>query len=164
MSLNPRNEARKVYDSFWKGRPFPVDPVTISELIGLDVLETTLPDTVSGALIKEAGKDPVIILHKFDHSNRKRFSCSHELGHYIDRVESSESSSEFEYVDLRGPNSSNGSDPSEVFANQFAANLLMPEEVISKLHRENKSHVEMAIFFGVSVEALKNRLKSLRLL
>ncbi len=81
--MNPRSEAHKVLNKLWGDRHFPVDPVTIGRRIGLDVVETELPESVSGALIKEAGQEPVIVLHKYDNPNRKRFSCAHELGHYI---------------------------------------------------------------------------------
>ncbi|WP_125721147.1 ImmA/IrrE family metallo-endopeptidase [Pseudoalteromonas rubra] len=162
--LDPRNEAQKVLKRLWCDSQFPVDPVTICKSLGLDVVEMALPDKVSGALIKEAGADPVIVLHQDDHLNRKRFSCAHELGHYISRIESDNTDKEYEYIDLRGPTASTGEDEEEVFANQFAANLLMPNEEVKKLHRKKMAHFEMALHFGVSVEALKYKLNALELL
>lgn len=162
--LDPTIEAKKVLDNLWKNKGFPVDPVAISKLMGIDVLDTELPESVSGALIKEAGKDPVIVLHHQDSNNRKRFSCSHELGHYIYRTESDDLSQEYEYIEFRGPSSSTGTDSEEIFANQFAANLLMPHEAIIGINKGDISHYEMALHFGVSAEALKLRLKNLRLL
>jgi Zn-dependent peptidase ImmA (M78 family) len=162
--MTPLQAADKVRRAAWDECRFPVDPVTIARKLGLQVLETNLPDDVSGALIKEAGKDPVIVVHRADHSNRKRFSCAHELGHYISRVESSDEATSYEYVDLRSALSANGTDPDEIFANQFAANLLMPVDVVKALHKAQKSHIEMALHFGVSNEAMKFRLKNLGLL
>ena len=164
MNLNPQTEANKVLETLWLNQDFPVDPVSIAKKMGLQVLDTELPPSVSGALIKEAGADPIIALHYADHSNRKRFTCAHELGHYVCRIESNDESLEYEYVDLRGPNASNGTDADEIFANQFAANLLMPEAILKKLLRSGKNHFNLAMYFGVSHEALKHRLKALRLL
>ncbi len=164
MTLNPQKEAQKVLSTLWPEGLFPVDPVTISKRLGLQVVETELPENVSGALIKEKEKDPVIVLHKFDHNNRKRFSCAHELGHYISRTESNDIAQQYEYIDLRSDLAANGTDQKEIFANIFAANLLMPEEEVNLLFRKKKQHFEMALHFGVSPDSLKYRLKSLGLL
>lgn len=164
MPLDPCAEAQRIIDRFWKDRSFPVCPVTIGRMLGLEVLDTKLPENVSGALIKKAGKDPIIVLDKYDNDNRKRFSCSHELGHYVARSESKDIAVKYEYVDLRDASASTGNDLEEIFANQFAAHLLMPDKKIKRLAVSNKSYLEIAIFFGVSVEALKFKLNSLRML
>ena len=105
------------------------------------------------------------MLHKSDHNNRKRFSCAHELGHYISRIESNDiEPQQYDYIDLRNDLSANGTDPKEIFANHFAANLLMPEEAVKLLFQEKKQHFEMALYFGISPESLKYRLRSLGLL
>lgn len=160
---NPAKLAEKYRVVFWGEDVFPVDPVTIARHLGVEVLETHLPTDVSGALIKEAGQDPQIILETTDHSNRKRFSCAHELGHYASRVESNDEDLQYEYVDFRNGASATGQDPEEVFANNFAACLLMPESEVRA--RANKgTHAELAAYFGVSNEAMKFRLKKLNLL
>lgn len=164
MGLDPADIAENVRQAVWEGRGFPVDPVTVARDLGVTVLETDLPDGVSGALIKEAGKDPVIVLHSSDSWNRKRFTCAHELGHYMERVESDDKATEYDYVDLRDSSSASGTCPHERFANAFAAALLMPEAVVLSLHRAGKSHMQMAMYFGVSNEALKNRLSTLHLI
>lgn len=161
--MNPATSAETLRKATWEEGRFPVDPVTIAKKLGLVVLETELPPTVSGALIKEAGKDPVIVVHNADSNNRKRFSCAHELGHYIARAESDEIEQAYEYVDMRNGVSANGTDPEEIAANQFAANLLMPASVVKALHK-TKTHVEMALFFGVSNDAMTFRLKNLGLI
>ncbi|QIL89926.1 ImmA/IrrE family metallo-endopeptidase [Microbulbifer sp. SH-1] len=166
MTTNTQEAARladKYRVVFWGEDIFPVDPVTIARNVGVEVLETELLPDVSGALIKEAGKDPIIILEATDHSNRKRFSCAHELGHYASRVESDDDDRQYEYVDFRDGNSTTGQDPEEVFANNFAACLLMPEAEV-RSRAKNTTHAELAVFFGVSNEAMKIRLRTLRLL
>lgn len=159
MIVNAKNAAELLLSQAWPNRYFPVDPYRIATSLGIDVVELDLPEGVSGALIKELGKDPVIVLHSKDSRNRKRFSCAHELGHYIDRQD--KNSELYEYVDLRNADSALGTDREEIFANQFAANLLMPEEEVHRLVRGGAPRFIMALRFGVSDDAIQFRLKSL---
>jgi Zn-dependent peptidase ImmA (M78 family) len=127
----------------------------------LQVKQTSLPPEVSGAIIKKRGEDPVILIEEADSDNRKRFTCAHELGHFIDRSERGEEN--FEFVDLRDASSSSGTNADEVFANQFAAALLMPEELVRQQWAENKVVPFLAVAFGVSADAMTFRLKNLGL-
>jgi Zn-dependent peptidase ImmA (M78 family) len=162
--MDARNAAQAILHRVWKDRGFPVDPVTIARELGLDVMDTDLPDQVSGALLKEAGQDPIIVLHYQDNPKRKRFTCAHELGHFVYRNEQNVLDEEYSYLDLRSPASSTGEEIEEVMANRFAAHLLMPESEVEKLVKQKKTHLEMAIYFDVSSEALKYRLKNMGLL
>lgn len=159
--LDPKATAGRIRATLWGSRGFPVDPVWLANEMGLDVIEAQLPERVSGALIKEADKDPVILLCATDSRVRKRFTCAHELGHYAYRTDRNQD--HYEYVDLRGDSAREGRHPEEVFANQFAAELLMPEETVRELHRQRYSPVLMAQHFGVSDDAIRFRLKNLRL-
>lgn len=161
MATNPREHARRVLDTFWCGRGFPVDPAKIANEMGLDVFITELPANVSGALIKEQGQDPAIFLNGDDNKVRQRFTCGHELGHYIARQ--ADNSETYDYVDLRGETASNGTHADEIFANQFAAELLMPADEVKRLHELKHPSYIMAHYFGVSDDAVKYRLKNLRL-
>ena len=51
-----------------------------------------------------------------------------------------------------------------MFANSFAANLLMPESVVEELHKQGFPDFRMAQKFGVSREAMQFRLENLNLL
>ncbi|EPK7771230.1 ImmA/IrrE family metallo-endopeptidase [Klebsiella oxytoca] len=161
MATNPREHARRVLDTFWCGRGFPVDPAKIANEMGLDVFITNLPGKVSGALIKQKDQDPAIFLNGDDNKVRQRFSCGHELGHYIARQ--SDHSDEYEYVDLRGEAARNGTLPEEIFANQFAAELLMPKDEVERLNSQGQPSYIMAHHFGVSDDAMTFRLKNLGL-
>ena len=48
ITLNPKQETQKVLFTLWKEGLFPVDLVTICKRLGLQVVETELPDDVSG--------------------------------------------------------------------------------------------------------------------
>jgi hypothetical protein len=109
VPISAKDAAQKVLDTVWKDRPFPVDPVWLAAQFGIKVVETDLPEEVSGAIIKNKDKDPVIALSNSDHKNRKRFSCAHELGHYAFRMDAGEE--EYGYVDFRGKAAGMGTAP-----------------------------------------------------
>lgn len=150
--------ATKVRESFNMTR-FPIDPVTIAHKFGLRVVDGDLPTNVSGALIKEKGNDPVIMLESKDSLNRQRFTCAHELGHFIWRSENDEEASAYEYIEYRSEDREHKQKEEEIFANAFAAALLMPAGAVQKMANEPK--VLLAKKFGVSVDAMKYRLKNL---
>ncbi len=117
---------------------------------------------MSGALVKKIGEDPTILLNAEDSTNRQRFTCAHELGHYVSR-ESDPSA--YEYIDLRDTIwSASRVDPQEIWANAFAANLLMPETRIRELVADGSTPTALSVYFGVSQDALKFRLDNLGLL
>ncbi len=173
---NAENAAKLVFNDFWGERSLPVDPVLIAKELGLQVIKGDLPDNISGALIKESGMDPVILLNSNDSPNRQRFSCAHEIGHYIDRQifqgeADNDNAHNYEYVDLRGDTASQGTEPAEIFANQFAAELLMPRDAVKKLVDQNRCHglpsfadsLKVSSYFGVSGGASSIRLNYLGL-
>ncbi len=127
----------------------------------MKVLEAELPPEVSGALIKDLGRDPTIMIEQSDSSDSKRFTCAHELGHYIWRSESPNADrGEYSYVDLRRDGDHGGE---ELFADQFAANLLMPANEVRAIHSKKLPNYALAKHFGVSVEEFGLRLKHLGL-
>lgn len=161
MDQTPERAAETLLDFVWHNKGFPVDPAQIAGELGLRVLEADLNENVSGALIKEAGKDPVIFLNRSDSNNRKRFSCAHELGHYSSRQRDNKEA--YEYVDLRSELAKAGVDPEEIYANKFAAALLMPEEEVRRLYKTGADRVAMAYHFGVSDDAMRIRMRTLKL-
>jgi Zn-dependent peptidase ImmA (M78 family) len=162
MADHPEAEraASEILAECWDGR-LPIDPVRIADKFGLKTFSADLDENVSGSLVKRKGSDPEILLNKEDSRNRKRFTAAHELGHYVRRSERPE---EYEYVDYRDERSSNGTAEEERFANGFAANLLMPREVVESLQEERTPDFLLAKQFGVSREAMRNRLDNLGLL
>ncbi len=152
-------DADRILASVWGGW-IPVDPVRIARGLGIRVVDAPLDNSVSGALVKEQGQDATILLNAGDSPNRKRFTCAHEIGHFVRRREQPD---EYEYVDYRADLASTGSDAEEVYANQFAASLLMPESEVRAAHRAGLDDLDMAIRFGVSREAMQYRLRNLGL-
>lgn len=157
--MEAAEDAAKLLKVAWTGA-IPVDPVAIARAAGLRVLDAELDEKTLGALVKNPGQDPVILLNQSDSSNRRRFTCAHELGHFVRR---SEEADEYTTVDLRNPVSATGIDPEEIYANEFAASLLMPEDEVKRFVEEGLDDLEMAICFKVSREAMQNRLDNLEL-
>ncbi|MDR3159949.1 MAG: ImmA/IrrE family metallo-endopeptidase [Zoogloeaceae bacterium] len=148
-----KSAAQSLLNEIWGDRGLPVDPAWIASRLGIVVKLASLPEKVSGAIIKDAGCDPVILLAQNDSNNRQRFTCAHELGHYV----SNQGSGTFEYVDLRN----GSSNPEETWANEFAGNLLMPERLVREMAARNDPAIVMSWRFGVSMDAMSIRLKRL---
>lgn len=163
VSRQAKMMAEQMLNEVWHGAGFPVDPVTIAKRLGLHVLETDLPDPIAGALLKEAGKDPIIVIHYQDSNQRKRFTCAHELGHYSWRVAEGTSGGEYNYVDLRDDLDSSERTTEDLYADEFAANLLMPAREVIRLQRQGESLLSAMVYFGVSEAALTYRLRALNI-
>lgn len=130
--MNPETDAREILSTVWAPGvapgevPLPVDPFSIAQRLGIKAFSAGLDQGVSGVLVKRRGEDPEIYVHASDSLNRQRFTCAHELGHYVKR--SAMGDEEWEYVEHRALLASQGTDPEEVYANKFAAGLLMSED------------------------------------
>jgi len=136
----------------------PINPYAIAESMGIKVYLTRLDPGTAGQLVKRRGQDPEIYLNESDSDNRQRFTCAHEIGHYV--IHASGDDDEWEYVDRRDAASSTGTRSQEVYANQFAAALLMPAHIVGKYAGE-MSPQSLAAKFGVSLEAMNYRLANL---
>jgi Zn-dependent peptidase ImmA (M78 family) len=141
----------------------PVDPFQIARALGLKIVRVPLEPDVSGMLAKHPGQDPVVYINVSDSEVRQRFSCAHEIGHYIKRGSLIADGDEWGYIDRRGPAAARGDNPEEIYANQFAAALLMPEERVKSFMEARASIVSMALQFNVSLEAMAHRIDNLGL-
>jgi Zn-dependent peptidase ImmA (M78 family) len=123
--------ARKLLGDLNKLR-VPVDVAALikAQSITLVELPHENPD-LSGAIIKSGGKSLIVVNFK-DSESRKRFTMAHELGHhflhhsqdvFVDRTNS---------LSVHYRKKQHAYDKHEVEANVFAAELLMPEELVRK--------------------------------
>ncbi|MGB7202174.1 MAG: ImmA/IrrE family metallo-endopeptidase [Pyrinomonadaceae bacterium] len=130
-----RAEAEKLVKRFgFDIDSLPINVKEIAKSLDLKVREEELDEGVSGLLVlrKVPNEKVHIFVNKRDSQVRKRFTISHEIGHFV-------LGHEFEnagvHVD-RGihaiPRRTKLSkvEPIEVEANQFAASLLMPVEIL----------------------------------
>ena len=106
-------------------------PVKIRQImVDMNILikDVSLPNEISGVL-DTRGDQPIVLVHDNHGEKRKRFSLAHELGHFI-----LNSSSRAIHMDrhtfFRSNFSSSGTDIEEIKANRFAAELLMPSDIL----------------------------------
>lgn len=148
----------------------PFNPFQIAQDLGIEVDQSVTTDTISrSGSICIVDSKPRIWVNPFDPDVRQRFTAAHELGHYINGdLESNSSIVDTPDTLYRTDGHSN---PCEVRANKFAAELLMPKSHIYEQARkiidqsENQSICaeifidKMARLFNVSKPAMLYRLK-----
>lgn len=153
-----RDDAKAVLDAYWDGS-LPVDPVIIARAAGASVFSAQLGDDTFGMTITSSGGTNIYI-DRDQPNNRFRFTTAHELGHYIDHSQNpSSTGSPLTYVDKRSDDGRGK--PDEVYANEFAASLLMPAAEVTRLARKAETVFELAREFQVSVDAMTWRLRHL---
>jgi len=162
VRMHEREEATQaaedVLAEHWDGT-IPVDPARIAQAMGIRVVDAYMDADVDGAIRKDKGKSASIYLNIDNAANRKRFTCAHEIAHFVKHS----AEGDFEFIDYRDSLASTGRLPDERYANAFAAALLMPEKHVRRLHEEGLDDQTMARRLGVSQEAMVNRLKNLGL-
>jgi Zn-dependent peptidase ImmA (M78 family) len=139
---------------------FAVEPVGIANRLGVQVVEAKFDENILGALFLEPGHDPQIALNRRHSFFRRRLTCALELGHYV-RI--SALTNEYERADLFDGSEERGGEADDVFAREFAGNLLMPKEDIKILADLWMDDLEMALLFRVPREAMQIRLETLGL-
>ena len=168
MGVTAVEAARGILEEYWwawEGHgTLPVDPVKIAHRMGIEVRMAALDPDMSGAIIGDPGEYPKILINSRDGEDRRRFTVSHELGHWADRIARGEDGVEIGFVDYRDTlYSASGNSPDEVFANGFAAELLMPEPLVRLLVDDGWEQWRLAKKFGVSPAAMGVRLANLKL-
>ena len=153
--------AKNLLSRYWDRR-LPVDPFKLAAAWGARVEALTESafnnDGLSGLAVIKNGV-PRIYFDSTEHYNRQRFTVAHELAHH---VLGHTKDGEF-HRDSVGNYSTGIRDYREIEANQFAAELLMPEDAIRQLvSREGiDSTLRLANIFNVSEAAMHWRLKVL---
>ncbi|MDX8538555.1 ImmA/IrrE family metallo-endopeptidase [Mesorhizobium abyssinicae] len=142
----------------------PVDVVAIARGLGLDVFPAAFDDQISGMIQRNTdGATYSILVNANDTPERQRFTIAHEIGHYLyhrdligDGVADSPA--------YRAPDTSiyGGTrlqQRHETQANQFAANILMPLDLIRSIEAREPGITlpELARRLRVSLPALRVR-------
>ena len=109
--------------------PVPLERVT--QYLQLETEAAALGDDVSGLLVITGARG--LIGYNSEQSRvRQRFTVAHEVGHYVLHSDKEGLFIDKQYTAVfkRDQNSSTGEDLREIQANQFAAALLMPEDLL----------------------------------
>lgn len=161
IRTHARNAAEAVLSAQWTG-DLPVDPVSIASDMGIDVFTAQLGHDVYG-MIQGRPSEAQIYLDVDQSPERMRFTCAHELGHFVERSDRLVDD-EDEYAEIDRRSDEGMGKGIEIFANEFAASLLMPERLVREMHASGRTRFEMAKSFKVSVPAMGWRLVRLGLI
>ena len=152
----------------------PVDVEAVASELGLTLIRSDLGRAVSGLLVSKQGS-AFVCVHAADHPNRQRFTLAHEMGHFVlghqfvpgEHVHVDRG----HFISQRGPRSATGVDPKEIEANQFAACVLMPADLVTRAVAAcggsplvDRQVSELASTFAVGEQAMTIRLSTLGLL
>jgi Zn-dependent peptidase ImmA (M78 family) len=147
------SKAEATLEEYWAEGTYPIDPVQIALRMGVEVFEAQLGNDVFGMLVgAEGGNGVRMFIDKDQPVKRYRFTCAHELGHYVDHLDDPVSAA---YIDRRSEEGVGTRE--EIFANEFAGNLLMPTRELLRQIESGKQDFVVADHFGVSPSALGYR-------
>lgn len=161
-----RDAAQKILAEFSvRAAPVPVERIIKTRNIVLQY--APLDEELSGMAYIKDGVG-IIGVNALHHPNRQRFSAAHELAHHVLHVPEISASVHIDKgfrVLHRDELAARGTDPLEIDANAFAAELLMPRQFLlaavgdAGLDLEDEAAIEaLARKFRVSAAAMRNRL------
>lgn len=151
-----RSDANQILDTFWNPEDVPVDPVLIARDLGVSVFMDELGEDVWGMLVGFGGS-VVMYLDQSQPHKRYRFTCAHKLGHFFDRRD--ELAEGGAILDYRKDEGRGRAD--EIYANEFAASLLMPQDAFRQACKAGLTDLKLMLMFDVSLEAVAIRRKLL---
>jgi Zn-dependent peptidase ImmA (M78 family) len=162
----PQAAAKKLLEELGITEP-PIPVERIARHMGAEVRYKKAERDISGFIARQDDGSFIIGINSFHHAHRQRFTLAHEIGHlclhtskklYVDHVPK-----------FRDVKSSQAVDPEEIEANIFAAELLMPEEMlrsdIQSMRDDlnaNEAIDRLAKRYQVSPEAMRSRLERLK--
>ncbi len=172
--MNPyaqRDKARRAAQSLLshhRVRAAPVHVERIAKSLGVRVEYAPLDSELSGLAHIRDGV-PIVGINTLHAPNRQRFTLAHELGHVQLHRHEIEHAVHVDRGSLRRDAlAAEGVDPIEIEANTFAAELLMPTDLLTTaLERrsvdleDDKAVTALAKRFRVSEAAMRYRLNSL---
>ena len=144
----------------------PVDPVVLANREGIKVHNAKFwQDGVSGVVAKRSGLTSLLV-NQSDAPARKRFTIAHELGHHFLHLLKDGAFIDKEVDLFRGEEAGEvaANKREEVEANQFAAALLMPADLLRQEFERTQELAVLARLFNVSEAAMGIRLSQLRLI
>jgi Zn-dependent peptidase ImmA (M78 family) len=161
----PQAAARKLLEELGIKEP-PVPVEQIARHLGAEVRYKRAERDISGFISRQGDGLVIIGINSFHHGHRQRFTLAHELGHlclhrrnlYVDHVPK-----------FRDVKSSKAIDPEEIEANIFAAELIMPGELLQADVKTmgddltaNEAIEHLAKRYKTSADAMRTRLERLR--
>jgi Zn-dependent peptidase ImmA (M78 family) len=166
MRLNPAKRAKEILSESNIQGP-PIDLMVLCKSYGIVLKSVDIPDDISGMLQRTEKAGAAIFVNDKHSDNRKRFTIAHELGHFF--LNHTKGIHVDKSIIFRNEDSSKALYNTEIEANKFAAELLMPSDLIrDSVNRRSRAGVydddlidQLAIEFSVSATAMSYRLQNL---
>lgn len=168
MSKKAKEEARKILAKFGTEVPIRVDEILKAH--GIEVFADNKMDSSISGILMIKGDRVGAMVNLYHPEVRKRFTLAHELGHYLLHRRKSTLFVDDLAVMYRESGPGGGVDVMEAEANVFAAELLMPEDVVRADLAADPSRTpdeavrKLARRYDVSTAAMKYRLRQLGLI
>lgn len=146
----------------WDGS-LPINVANIAEKLGIKVTGAFgMEDNASGSIERHSDDSFEITYDITEAQVRQRFTIAHEIGHFVLGHLNEQQRC---FRDLPSNFMSDAMSEKERQANAFAAELLMPEQIVKyAIEKKNVTHVAaLANVFNVSQAAMSYRLKNLRI-
>ncbi len=166
-SLDIRKEVAQILKKH-RIKKLPVPVEVVAEALGAHVRYSPFDGDgeLAGMLVR--GKGQIIIgVNSLHHPNRQRFTIAHECGHLLFHKGDVHIDRSFR-INKRDSLSSQAVDPDEIEANRFAAELLIPYDLIKadllkhNIDMENEEEIKhLARKYEVSVQAMTFRITNL---
>lgn len=147
----------------------PIDVESIARQLQIEVHFEELDDEVSGLLLISGGRSTIAV-NRDHHKNRQRFTIAHEIGHFILHRSDDDDLFVDKKVYHRNAAASQGMYRQEIEANRFAAEILMPKQLVESVISDKGGDIDLsddfavyqlARIFAVSEQALAIRLAAL---
>ncbi len=165
-----RRKARELLHQA-KVRKVPVPVDLLARRIGAIIHFEPFQGQVSGMVHRQPNGTTVIGVNSSHPITRQRFTIAHELGHLLLHRDENLHVDEKAPIGFRNEESSLATNDSEIEANQFAAELLMPVDLLTKEIKSLPEELEpeqavtrLADRFQVSEQAMTLRLTRLGVL
>jgi Zn-dependent peptidase ImmA (M78 family) len=173
-NLDPKTEAQELLRKS-NTYSLPVDLDSVAKFLKIRVLYEEFEDNISGLLVVKNGKHAIGV-NKNHHPNRQRFTIAHEIGHFVLHHKFSDDPKNDLHIDkkwayFRAAEPGQKVDDKERQANQFAAELLMPEALLKQSIKklavnlsDDTDIFRLASSLQVSEQALAIRLVNLKII
>lgn len=169
FSLAKRRAAELLREARVRKAPVPIE--RLARIAGAEIQYEPFSGRVSGMVYRHPGNPPVIGVNSSHPETRQRFTIAHELGHILLHEDEEFHVDETSSIRFRDEESSLATKDEEIEANQFAAELLMPEDLLLDEIDSLPGDVDpedaipiLAERFQVSEQALTLRLSRLNIL
>jgi Zn-dependent peptidase ImmA (M78 family) len=146
--------------------PIPVEMV--ARTLKAQIRYQPFDGELAGMLVRGADGETVIGVNSLHHTNRQRFTIAHECGHLLFHKGKDVHIDRTFRINKRDSVSSQAIDPDEIEANRFAAELLMPIDLVledlgqAEFDVENDEDLKaLAAKYQVSVQAMTHRVTNL---